>query len=123
MTIKHAVLHSIGSSDSGKSIELNLRDDELTTEGASVSLFTQLKQTFQRSATRQYGLFDPEQSDNPLPALIAKYKNEELGFLSTTTKLMQHLKLSLANFDESFSSHLLFVVEELMEQKYNILST
>ena len=125
MTIKHCIIHGISSSDDhGKlKISLKLRDQENPTEGASVSLFTQLKQALQRSATRQYGYFDPEQSDNPLPSWLDKLTKQELGFVSVTKKITEQLRLVLSEQtssenNESISAHLLFVVEELMEHDY-----
>jgi len=118
MAIKHCIIHAISSTDKQQSIKLNLKDDEITPEGAAISLFTQLKQTLQRSATRQYGLFDPEQSDNPLAGWLSKFQQQELGFVSTTKKIMEQLELILADFEEPFSAHLMFVVEELMEHQY-----
>jgi len=125
MTIKHCIIHGISSSDdNGKQkIELNFRNEENSNEGSSVSLFTQLKQSLQRSASRQYGQFDPEQSDNPLPSWLDKFNKQELGFLSVSKKIAEQLKLILAEQDSSaslepFSAHLLFVIEELMEHQY-----
>ena len=118
MSIKHCIIHSLSKSTSESNIEAVFRDQENDNEGAGVSLFTQLKHSLQRSATRQYGLFDPEQSDNPLPALLAKYEQQELGFVTLTQKMTEQLKLVLAEAPEPFSAHLLFVVEELMEHQY-----
>jgi nucleoid-associated protein len=118
MSIKHCIIHAISKRTPEQSIELALRDQENSNEGAGVSLFTQLKQSLQRSATRQYGLFDPEQTDNPLPGWLAKFEQQELGFVSVTQKMTEQLKLVLADTPEPFSAHLLFVVEELMEHQY-----
>jgi len=123
MTIKHCIIHQISSSADAKSIEITLRDQENPTEGAGISLFMQLKQSLQRSATRQYGLFDAEQGDNPLPGWLGKFKQDELGFVSVTKKMTEQLKLVLdetadPESSEGFSAHLLFVVEELMEHQY-----
>jgi len=125
MTIKHCIIHGISSTDDhGKlNITLNLRDDENPTEGSGVSLFTQLKHSLHRSATRQYGLFDPEQSDNPLPGWLDKFNSQELGFVSVSQKITEQIKLvlsdqTLSENKEPVSAHLLFVVEELMEHQY-----
>ncbi len=116
MTIKHCIIH--GLSSQGENKEINLRDEENPNEGPTISLFTQLKQSLQRSATRQYGLFDPEQGDNPLASWLTKFKQQELGFVSVTKKMTEQLKLTLADNEDPFSAHLLFVVEELMEHDY-----
>jgi len=118
MSIKHCIIHGLKSSANNQTVELHLREEELAPEDAVVSLFTQLKQSLQRSATRQYGLFDPEQTDNPMPSWLAKFEKEELGFVSATGRIMEQLKLVLADFDEPLPAHVLFVVEELMEHQY-----
>ncbi len=117
MTVKHCIIHGLSSSGD-KEIQLNLRDKENLNEGPVISLFTQLRQSLQRSATRQYGWFDPEQGDNPLPGWLSKYSQQELGFVSLSQKMTEQLKLTLAESEEPFSAHLLFVVEELMEHEY-----
>ena len=128
MSIKHCILHGLSQTQDSKEISLNLRETENESEGPIVSLFTQLKQSLQRSATRQYGQFDPEQTDNPLVGWLSKYNTDEIGFLSVTQKITEQLKLiisqqepsedSTAEKTEAFSAHLLFVVEELMEHQY-----
>ncbi|MCW9018385.1 MAG: nucleoid-associated protein [Kangiellaceae bacterium] len=116
MSIKHCIIHSIKRTAESGDITLNLRENENTPEGPIVSLFTQLKQSFQRSATRQYGLFDPEQSDNPLPGWLKQLEAESMGFTSVTKKLTEHLKSKLEEVTEGFSAHILYVVEELLEE-------
>jgi len=118
MSIKHCIIHGISLASEDEAIKLHLKDEENPSEGPSVSLFIQLKQALQRSATRQYGLFDPEQSDNPLPGWLAKFQNNEMGFISVSKSMTEQLKLVLAEHKEPFSAHLLFVVEELMEHEY-----
>ena len=116
MSIKHCIIHSIKRTAESGDITLNLRENENTPEGPIVSLFTQLKQSFQRSATRQYGLFDPEQGDNPLPAWLKQLESESMGFTTVTKKLTEHLKSQLEEITEGFSAHILYVVEELLEE-------
>ncbi len=116
MTIKHCIIHGI-SSQSEQPIQAQLREKENTNEGPIISLFTQLKQTLQRSATRQYGLFDPEQTDNPLPSWLAKFKKQEISFVTLSNNMLEQLKLILDDVKEPFSMHLVLVVEELMQQE------
>lgn len=118
MSIKHCIVHQITSDANGKGINAQFRKNENLPEGSLVSLFTQLKQALQRSATRQYGCFDGEQTDNPLPGLLQKFIADELGFQSLTEKISEQIKLSLDSCEEPISAHLLFVVEELMEQRF-----
>ncbi|TQV85396.1 nucleoid-associated protein [Aliikangiella coralliicola] len=118
MSIKHCIIHSLKRPTEGGEISLKLRDAENTPEGPIVSLFTQLKQSFQRSAQRQYGLFDPEQSDNPLPGWLKQYESESMGFTTVTKKITEHLKSTLEETKDGFSGHLLFAVEELLEESH-----
>ncbi|MEP1742697.1 MAG: nucleoid-associated protein [Kangiellaceae bacterium] len=118
MSIKHCIIHSISLAAENEEVKINLRNEENSLEGPAVSLFVQLKQALQRSATRQYGLFDPEMGDNPLPAWLTKLQQEEMGFVSVTQKMAEQLKIQLSDHKEPFSGHLLFVIEELMEHQY-----
>ena len=118
MSIKNCILHSIKRTAENGDITVKTRDNENTPEGPIVSLFTQLKQSFQRSATRQYGLFDPEQGDNPLPGWLKQYEGENMAFTSVTQKLTEHLKSKLEEISEGFSAHILYVVEELLEESH-----
>jgi len=118
MSIKHCIIHSLKRTAEGGDITIKTRDNENTPEGPIVSLFTQLKQSFQRSATRQYGMFDPEQGDNPLPGWLKQLDSESMGFTTVTKKLTEHLKSKLEEVQEGFSAHLLFVVEELLEESH-----
>ncbi|WP_196139384.1 nucleoid-associated protein [Aliikangiella sp. G2MR2-5] len=117
MSIKHCIIHSLKRTVESGDVQLTIRDNENTPEGPIVSLFTQLKQSFQRSATRQYGLFDPEQGDNPLPGWLKQLESESMGFTSVAQKLSEHLKSKLEEISEGFSAHILYVVEELLEEK------
>jgi nucleoid-associated protein YejK len=113
MAIKHCIIHKLSKESSDKQASLECNKKELAPEDAVASLFIQLKQNLQKSATRQYGCFDAAHSDNPLPALIDKRNTSELGFVSMAHKISEHLKLACDDSEELFSSHLLFVVEEL----------
>jgi nucleoid-associated protein len=118
MSIKHCIIHSLKRSQESGDISLNLRESENTPEGPIVSLFTQMRQSYQRSAVRQYGLFDPEQSDNPVPAWLKQMQSESMGFATVTKKMTEHFKAKLEEITEPFDAHLLFVVEELLEESH-----
>jgi len=118
MSIKHCIIHGLNRAVIGEKVNLATRSEENPSEGAIVSLFTQLKQSLQRSATRQYGRFDPNQSDNPLPSWLSKFDKGEMGFVSVTKKITEQLSILLTDTEEPIAAHLLFVVEELMEHQY-----
>ncbi|MGX5175071.1 nucleoid-associated protein [Aliikangiella sp. IMCC44653] len=116
MSIKHCIIHSLKRTAEGAEIKVQKRDNENPAEGPIVSLFTQLKQNFQRSAQRQYGLFDPEQGDNPLPGWLKQLEAEGMSFSNVSHKLVDHLKSKLEEMQEGFSAHIMIAVEELLEE-------
>ncbi len=118
MSIKHCSIHKLMRAKPGAEVKIQLRPDEIDAEGPIVSLFEQLKLTFQRSTQKQYGLFDPEQGDNPLPALIQKVEDGNVGFSSMTHQAMEHLKQQFEKSQEPFNAHVLFVIDELVEQQF-----
>ncbi len=118
MSIKNCIIHSLKRTTESGEVKINTRDVENPAEGPVVSLFTQLKQNFQRSTQRQYGMFDPEQGDNPLPGWLKQYENESMAFSTVSTKITEHLKSKLEEISDGFSAHLLFVVEELLEESH-----
>ena len=118
MPINQAIIHHLCRNRDKSDIKTQLRTDINIAEGPMVSLFTQLKQAFQRSATRQYGLFDPEQTDNPLPGWLKQLTAENMSFLNVCEKTSQHFKLVLEQVDDAFDAYLFFVVEELLEEKF-----
>lgn len=118
MTIKHCSIHKIQRNKPGSDVTIQLRPNELKSEGPIVSLFEQLKLSFQRSTQKEYGLFNPELTDNPIPALLQKTLDETVGFSSMTHQLMEHLKLQFEKTQEPFNAHVLFVMDELIEQEF-----
>lgn len=118
MSIKHCIVHRLNRHSPKEKVSLNTRNKENPNQDAIVSLFTQLKQSLQRSATRQYGLFDVNQTDNPIPGWLAKLQDGELGFVSASQKIAEQLQLVLSDTIEPFSADLLFVIEELMDHQY-----
>ncbi|MET1254413.1 nucleoid-associated protein [Aliikangiella maris] len=117
MSIKNSIIHALKRTVDGGEISIQTRETEIPPEGPIVSLFTQLKQSFQRSAQRQYGLFDPQQSDNPLPGWLKQYEKESMSFLNVSKKITEHLKTKLEEIKEGLSAHILIVTEELLEEK------
>jgi len=118
MSIKNCIIHSLSRTEDGGKIKQELRDSELAAEGPVVSLFTQLRQNFQRSAQRQYGMFDPEQGDNPLPGWLKQLQTESMTFTSVTKQITQHLKSKLEEVNDGFATHLLYVCEELLDESH-----
>ncbi len=118
MSIKNCIIHSLKRTVDGGEISLKKREAENPAEGPIVSLFTQLRHNFQRSAQRQYGLFDPEQGDNPLPGWLKQLNSESMSFTSVSQKLTEHLKSKLEEVKDGFNAHILIAVEELLEESH-----
>ncbi len=118
MTIKHCSIHKFQRNKTGSEVQIQLRPNELTAEGPIVSLVEQLKLSFQRSTQKQYGLFDPNRGDNPLPAILKKSAEETISFSSMTHQAMEHLKLQFEKTQEPFMAHVLFLMDTLVEQDF-----
>jgi nucleoid-associated protein len=118
MTVKHCSIHKIQRNKPGSDVTIQLRPNELKAEGPIVSLFEQLKLSFQRSTQKEYGLFNPQLGDNPIPALLQKTLEQTLSFSNMTHQLMEHLKLQFEKTQEPFNAHLLMVLDELVEQEF-----
>ena len=118
MTIKNCIIHKIDRAAAGKEVKLQLKAELNHPEGSLVSTLEQLKLTFQRSTQKQYGLFDPNQSDNPLPALLQEAISEKAPFATISHRLMNQLKIMLDKNNEPFSAHALFMMETLVEQDF-----
>lgn len=116
MTLKHCIIHYIERSVPGADIGSTLREQENSTAGPAYSLFEQLKQSFQRSAQKQYGFFDRELADNPLPAWVKDFHQDKSSFERMSQRLIESLQQQLANGEEAFSAHLLIAVETIMDQ-------
>lgn len=116
MTLKHCIIHHIERTTPGAGIDTRQRESENSIQGQTLSLFEQLKLTFQRSAQKQYGTFDRELSDNPVPGWVREQTDSKLTFLSMSRHLMEHLQLQMERHDEPFSAHILIAVDEVMDQ-------
>ncbi len=117
MTLKHCIVHSIERTVPGAPVTTQLREKENPTTDASFSLFEQLKQTFQRSSQKQYGHFDREQGDNPLPGWLRQQREGSAGFVATSRRLLEHLQQIMEQHDEAFSAHILFAQESVMDEE------
>jgi len=114
MTIKHSIIH--GFTNEKQKTELHINNQETEVDLALSQLFNQLKQSLQKSATRQYGFFDPEQKSNPAETSLEEYRQGELDFKTMSQQLAKSFELTLKEQEESLNGHMLFVVETLMDQ-------
>jgi len=117
MPLTQAAIHHLQRKSAGDAVQCQTRDALNNTEDAVVSLFSQLRQSFQRSANRQYGLFDPEMGDNPLPGWLKSLQSETLGFLSFSQHIARHFAEQLKHYADPLDAYLLIAEEELIDEK------
>lgn len=116
MSLKHCIIHHIERPVPGAEVVTRLRDGENPTTDATFSLFEQLKQSFQRSSLKQYGCFDREQGDNPLPGWLRDQLAEKSSFAAISTRIMEQLQQKMQAHDEAFSAHIMLALETVMDQ-------
>ena len=116
MSLKHCIIHHIERAVPGADLLTHLRDQENNCSGPAYSLFEQLKQSFQRSSQKQYGCFDREQSDNPVPGWLLEHLQGKTPFGRNSQRLLEHLQQKLGDNDEAFSAHIMIALETVMEQ-------
>lgn len=117
MTLKHCILHKIERTVPGAAISSRLREQENNCEGAIYSLFEQLKQSYLRSSQKQYGYFNKEQEDIPLPQWLREQQQAKTAFHSFSQRAMSQLIQQLENTDEVFTAYLMFAIENVLEQQ------
>lgn len=117
MSLEHCIIHHLQRPSSGAAIVQTLRDEENPTEGPLASLFEQLRQSFLRSAQKQYGHFDRERSDWPLPGWIRDQHEGRSGFASFSQRATEQLKLLLDPGEDPFDAHLIYARFRSMEQQ------
>jgi len=116
MTLKHCIIHQIERSAPGTEISVSNREQENTSTGPIHSLIEQLKQTYQRSSQKQYGHFNRDGDDNPLPQWLKEQQQGKATFASISLRLLEHFQHIYAANDEVFSAHLLIALETVLEQ-------
>ncbi|MFA7555444.1 MAG: nucleoid-associated protein [Spongiibacteraceae bacterium] len=116
MALKHCIIHHIERSAPGAKVITSLREQDNNSAGAAYSLFEQLKQSFQRSSQKQYGHFDRDRSDNPMPGWIKEQQQGKSSFSRISQRMLEQLQQMLEANDEAFSAHIMFALESVMDQ-------
>ena len=116
MTLKHCIIHHLERPAPGHDITTTFRDAENNPAGPIYSLFEQLKHSYQRSSQKQYGHFDKEISDNPIPGWIKEQQAGKAAFTTISQQMVSQLCVKLDETDEVFSAHLLIAIETVMDQ-------
>jgi nucleoid-associated protein len=117
MTLQHCIIHCIERTIPGADVTTTLRDQENNNAGSAYSLFEQLKQSYQRSSQKQYGYFDRDISDNPVPAWLKEQQQGKSSFPRTSQRLLEQLQQKMGENDEAFSAHIMIALETIMDQE------
>ncbi|WP_339338830.1 nucleoid-associated protein [uncultured Oceanicoccus sp.] len=117
MTLKHCIIHQIERPVPGAELTTTVRDTENNSAGPAYSLFEQLKQSYQRSSQKQYGYFDSELSDNPVPGWLQEQQQGKSPFAKISQRLLEHLQQKMGDNDEAFSAYMMIAVETVMDQQ------
>ncbi|HEB26726.1 MAG TPA: nucleoid-associated protein NdpA [Porticoccus sp.] len=117
MTLQHCIIHHIERTVPGADVTTTLRDQENNSAGSAYSLFEQLKQSYQRSSQKQYGHFDRELSDNPVPGWLKEQQQGKSPFPRTSQRILEQLQQKMGENDEAFSAHIMIALETVMEQE------
>lgn len=116
MTLKHCIIHKIERSSANEQISRQIREEENNAEGPIASLFEQLKRTFLGRSQKQYGHFDTELTDNPLPAWLKDHCKAGSSFHSLSKSIVDQLKIKLDSTEDGFQAHLLIAMDRVLEQ-------
>ncbi|MDC3332808.1 nucleoid-associated protein [bacterium] len=116
MPLTHCIIHHLERPAPGHDVQISVRETDNSVSGPAYSLFEQLKHTFLRSGQKQYGHFDKELSDNPSPGWLKAMQESKSSFSSTSLMLMEHLKNKLEACDEAFSTHIMYAMDDTMDQ-------
>ena len=114
MTIKHSIIHAFNGENNKTELVVNEQETEI--DLALSQLFNQLKQSLQKSATRQYGLFDPEHKDNKVAEGLSQFRQGDIEFVAMSQLIAQTFKKTLVEQELAVNGHLLFILESLMDQ-------
>lgn len=118
MALKHCIIHFAERSNQGAHISSSLRDKENSLTGPAASLFEQMRSSFRRSSQKRYGHFDPEMSENPLPAWLKDQSAGKSSFAKFSQRVMEHFISKLETTEDPFTCHLMMAVESRLEQDY-----
>lgn len=116
MPLKHCIIHHIERPAAGAEVTTTLREEENNCAGMAYSLFDQLKQSYQRSSQKQYGHFDRQQSDNPLPGWLKDLQQGKSPFARTSQRILEQLQQQLGENDEPFCAKIMVAMETVMDQ-------
>ena len=115
MNLKNIIIHSIQRNAAGAQITKTIKAAENQVSGSIISLFQQLKNTFNRSSQKIYGHFDSELSDNPLPQWMKDHLKGSSTFQSMSQRIIDLLIDKLDTTEEPLDAHLIVGLETIEE--------
>ena len=117
MALTDCIIHHLCRREPAGQTELTLRPQTNPTEGASLSLFEQLRHSFRRAAKKQFGRFDDQRSDCPWPGLVQKLQRDGISFVQFSHTLAKELEQQLAQQQDPQDVFLLFARESLADKE------
>lgn len=108
MPVSDFIAHQIDRPNPSAPASVSYRDAPMAIDDHASQLLNELKQVFATRTSKRYGQFDPERSDNPLPAWLRDLLKQQQTFASFSRKLTEHFVTLLDQAEVAFSGHLLF---------------
>lgn len=118
MPVVEFIAHQLERKQPDQPGKLIYRDNTIELDDTASQLLTELKQVFSTKTSKRYGMFDPEQADNPFPAWLKDYRKGQMPFSSFTKKLAEQFSLMLDQTEFEFHGHLLFWQEDSSDAKW-----
>lgn len=115
MSLKYSIIHKIKSDSSGEGVVLESAQPNTNSNRTHLELFGKLKRTFHIHAKKQYGYFDPDQGDTPLPKQLNGYYQKKVSFARMGQCIADCFKdqFDLIQSPEALEYYLWVVTEEV----------
>lgn len=113
MALTSIIAHRLYRHRPEDSLSLQTRSDALPMNGILEELGYELKTQFIRKGGKSYGRFSSDSGEYPLPAWLADYRAQRLGFTSLSQKIAQHFVHLLEPTNALLDSYLWLVEEQL----------
>lgn len=117
MALLRFVTHRLQSGGAGSGVQVQLAERELDEIGPGASLFEQVRATFQRSASKKYGRFDPDAEVQAVRGWFNDYNEQRSSFVSLTSQITKLFSDMLASASDGFDFHLMFAEEEFLQRR------
>jgi len=118
MAFTSIIAHHIHRSAPDSRVASQLRADGFSAQGTLLECAQELKTHFIRKGGKQYGRFSDDTGNFPLAAWLKDYREERLGFVSLTHKIVQQLSLDIEKTESLIDGYLFFIEESLEAGQY-----